>query len=70
MIFLFHPEGKVVKLAQESIHVVVLGFSAAIITADDIRDEFEFKFVCIFWFLVFLFLDFLVDNLWDSSPYL
>ncbi|XP_056696123.1 uncharacterized protein [Spinacia oleracea] len=36
-------EGKVVKVAQESIHVVVLGFSAAIITHEDIRDEFKFK---------------------------
>ncbi|CAO2828347.1 unnamed protein product [Amaranthus hypochondriacus] len=36
-------EGKVVKVAEESIHVVVLGFSAAIITQEDIRDEFEFK---------------------------
>ncbi|KAK9664654.1 hypothetical protein RND81_14G058700 [Saponaria officinalis] len=36
-------EGKVVKLAQDAIHVVVLGFSAAIITEEDIRDEFRFK---------------------------
>lgn len=36
-------EGKVVKLAKESIHIVVLGFSAAIITEEDIRDEFKFK---------------------------
>lgn len=36
-------EGKVVKVAQESIHVVVLGFSAAIITQEDIRDEFKYK---------------------------
>ncbi|XP_021722547.1 uncharacterized protein LOC110690030 isoform X1 [Chenopodium quinoa] len=36
-------EGKVVKVGQESIHVVVLGFSAAIITVDDIRDEFRYK---------------------------
>ncbi|GAB4852502.1 hypothetical protein Ancab_016716 [Ancistrocladus abbreviatus] len=36
-------EGKIVKLARESIHVVVLGFSAAIITEEDIRDEFKFK---------------------------
>ncbi|KNA23065.1 hypothetical protein SOVF_028250, partial [Spinacia oleracea] len=36
-------KGKVVKVAQESIHVVVLGFSAAIITHEDIRDEFKFK---------------------------
>lgn len=38
-------EGKVVKLARESIHVVVLGFVAAIVTEDDIRDEFRFKIV-------------------------
>ncbi|ESW11681.1 hypothetical protein PHAVU_008G050600 [Phaseolus vulgaris] len=36
-------EGKVVKLTQESIHVVVLGFSAAIITEKDIREEFVCK---------------------------
>lgn len=36
-------EGKVVKLSQESIHIVVLGFSAAIITEEDIRDEFKYK---------------------------
>lgn len=36
-------EGKVVKIARESIHVVILGFSAAVITEEDIRDEFKFK---------------------------
>ncbi|XP_074320739.1 uncharacterized protein LOC141657406 isoform X1 [Silene latifolia] len=36
-------EGKVVKLAQDAIHVVILGFSAAIITDENIRDEFKFK---------------------------
>lgn len=36
-------EGKVVKLAQESVHVVVLGFSSAIIIEEDIRDEFKYK---------------------------
>ncbi|KAL9237764.1 hypothetical protein vseg_012274 [Gypsophila vaccaria] len=36
-------EGKVVKLAQDAIHIVALGFSAAIITEEDIRDEFRFK---------------------------
>jgi len=35
----------VVKLTQESIHVVVLGFSAAIITEKDIREEFVCKTV-------------------------
>lgn len=38
-------EGKVVKLTQESIHVIVLGFSSAIIVDEDIRDEFEHKIV-------------------------
>ncbi|XP_061368554.1 uncharacterized protein LOC133311514 [Gastrolobium bilobum] len=36
-------EGKVVKLTQESIHVVVLGFSSAIISEKDIRKEFVYK---------------------------
>ncbi|QCE12439.1 probable DNA-directed RNA polymerase I subunit RPA43 [Vigna unguiculata] len=36
-------EGKVVKLTQESIHVVVLGFSAAVIAEKDIREEFVWK---------------------------
>ncbi|KAL2330129.1 hypothetical protein Fmac_017710 [Flemingia macrophylla] len=36
-------EGKVVKLTQESIHVVVLGFSSAIIAEKDIREEFVCK---------------------------
>ncbi|XP_031270223.1 uncharacterized protein LOC116128614 [Pistacia vera] len=36
-------EGKVVKLTQESIHVIVLGFSSAIIIDKDIRDEFYYK---------------------------
>ncbi|RVX03398.1 hypothetical protein CK203_019823 [Vitis vinifera] len=36
-------EGKVVKLAQESIHIVVLGFSSAIITDEEIRGEFKYK---------------------------
>ncbi|KAK9270915.1 hypothetical protein L1049_026502 [Liquidambar formosana] len=36
-------EGKVVKLSQESIHVIVLGFSSAIITEEDIREEFRYK---------------------------
>ncbi|GLT92027.1 hypothetical protein SLE2022_098860 [Rubroshorea leprosula] len=48
-LLLFYPkpdmllEGKVVKLTQESIHVIVLGFSAAIITAENIRHEFKYK---------------------------
>ncbi|GLU04556.1 hypothetical protein SLE2022_216940 [Rubroshorea leprosula] len=38
-------EGKVMKLTQESIHVIVLGFSAATITAENIRQEFKYKSV-------------------------
>ncbi|OIW07348.1 hypothetical protein TanjilG_10183 [Lupinus angustifolius] len=38
-----HLEGKVVKLTQESIHVVVLGFSSAIITEKFIRDDLVYK---------------------------
>lgn len=36
------------KLAQESVHVVVLGFSSAIIIEEDIRDEFKYKIVYFF----------------------
>ncbi|CAH2067440.1 unnamed protein product [Thlaspi arvense] len=36
-------EGKIVKLSAESIHVVVLGVSAAVITDIDIREEFKYK---------------------------
>ncbi|CAI0541193.1 unnamed protein product [Linum tenue] len=36
-------EGKVVKVAEESIHVIVLGFSSAVITDEDIRNEFKYK---------------------------
>ncbi|ESQ27571.1 hypothetical protein EUTSA_v10019169mg [Eutrema salsugineum] len=36
-------EGKIVKISPESIHVVVLGFSAAVITDIDIREEFKYK---------------------------
>ncbi|XP_052201634.1 uncharacterized protein LOC127807651 [Diospyros lotus] len=48
-LLLFHPkpdmllDGKVVKLGQQSIHVIVLGFSAAVITEEDIREEFKYK---------------------------
>lgn len=48
-LLLFHPkpdmllEGKVVKLGQQSIHIIVLGFSSAIITEEDIREEFKYK---------------------------
>ncbi|XP_068646477.1 uncharacterized protein [Aristolochia californica] len=36
-------EGKVVKLGRESIHVIVLGFSSAVITSEDVREEFRYK---------------------------
>ncbi|KAI8007205.1 hypothetical protein LOK49_LG07G01130 [Camellia lanceoleosa] len=36
-------KGMVVKLGQQSIHVIVLGFSSATITEEDIRDEFKYK---------------------------
>ncbi|CAL1366040.1 unnamed protein product [Linum trigynum] len=37
-------EGKVVKVTEEStIHVIVLGFSSAVITDEDIRNEFKYK---------------------------
>ncbi|MBA0878150.1 hypothetical protein Goshw_008133 [Gossypium schwendimanii] len=42
-------EGKVVKLSQESIHVIVLGFSSAIITAENIRGEFKYRTVTLFY---------------------
>lgn len=46
-LFVLLVEGKVVKATRESIHLVVLGFAAAVITAEDIRDEFKFKIVCL-----------------------
>ncbi|KAA3476473.1 Nucleic acid-binding protein [Gossypium australe] len=50
-------EGKVVKLSEESIHVIVLGFLFAIITAENIRGEFKYRTVTLFstLFLIFLF---------------
>ncbi|GAB2232368.1 hypothetical protein Droror1_Dr00011400 [Drosera rotundifolia] len=36
-------EGKVVKLARESLHIIVLGFSACAIAVEDIREELRFK---------------------------
>lgn len=48
-LLLFNPkpnmliEGKVVKLCQQSIHIVVLGFSSAIIIEEDIREDFTYK---------------------------
>ncbi|CAN1173131.1 Probable DNA-directed RNA polymerase I subunit RPA43 [Linum perenne] len=35
-------EGKVMKVNEESIHVVVLGFSSAVIIDEDIRKEFKY----------------------------
>jgi hypothetical protein len=35
-----------VKISPESIHVIVLGFSAAVITDVDIREEFKYRVVC------------------------
>jgi hypothetical protein len=32
-----------VKISPESIHVIVLGFSAAVITDVDIREEFKYR---------------------------
>ncbi|KAG6785694.1 hypothetical protein POTOM_007271 [Populus tomentosa] len=37
-------EGKVVKLTRESIHCIVLGFSSAIVTDENIRNELKYKF--------------------------
>ncbi|KAL8112368.1 hypothetical protein AgCh_019897 [Apium graveolens] len=48
-LLLFNPkpnmllEGKVVKLSQQAIHVIVLGFSSAVITEEDIPKEFRYK---------------------------
>ncbi|XP_028791371.1 uncharacterized protein LOC114747239 [Neltuma alba] len=36
-------EAKVVKLTQESIHAIVLGFSSAVIADKDIREEFTYR---------------------------
>ncbi|CAI9116897.1 OLC1v1018179C1 [Oldenlandia corymbosa var. corymbosa] len=47
-LLLFHPkpdmlvEGEVVKVTESSIHLIVLGFSSAIIMDSDIREEFCF----------------------------
>jgi len=37
-------EGKVVKLRRESIHITVLGTCSAVITSEDIRKEFVYKY--------------------------
>lgn len=38
---------------RESIHVIVLGFSSAVIVDEDIRDEFKYKSVGTFMYLCF-----------------
>ena len=43
---------RVVKVTQGSIHVIVLGFSSAVITDEDIRDEFVYKTVSAYLFTV------------------
>lgn len=49
-LLLFNPkpnmlvEGEVVKVSQQSIHLIVLGFSSAVIMEEDLRDEFRYKF--------------------------
>ncbi|KAK1376418.1 Nucleic acid-binding, OB-fold [Heracleum sosnowskyi] len=48
-LLLFNPkpemllEGKVVKISQQAIHMIVLGFSSAVIVEEDIREEFRYK---------------------------
>lgn len=48
-LLLFYPkpdmllEGKVVKLGEQTIHIIVLGFSSATIVEEDIREEFSYK---------------------------
>ena len=44
--FIQLSEGKVVKITRESIHCIVLGFSSAIITDENIRNELKYKAVC------------------------
>lgn len=36
-------EGKVVKISQQAIHIIVLGFSSAVIIEEDIREEFRYN---------------------------
>lgn len=36
-----------VKLGEQSIHIIVLGFSSATIIEEDIREEFSYKVVSI-----------------------
>lgn len=42
---LIFSEGEVVKVGQQSIHIVVLGFSSAVIADEDIREDFKYKIV-------------------------
>ncbi|XP_019174672.1 PREDICTED: uncharacterized protein LOC109170143 isoform X2 [Ipomoea nil] len=48
-LLLFNPkldmllEGEVVKVCQQSIHIVILGFSSAIIADEDVRGKFKYK---------------------------
>ncbi|KAK3040711.1 hypothetical protein RJ639_028001 [Escallonia herrerae] len=48
-LLLFNPkpdmllEGKVVKLGQQSIHIIVLGFSSATVILEDMREEFRYR---------------------------
>lgn len=51
-LLLLLSEGKVVKITQESIHVIVLGFASAVITSEDIREEFRYKTVSDSYFFV------------------
>ncbi|KAF3676763.1 hypothetical protein FXO37_05164 [Capsicum annuum] len=50
-LLLFHPkpdmllEGEVVKVGQQSIHIIVLGFSSAVIADEDIREDFKYKII-------------------------
>lgn len=51
-LLLLLSEGKVVKITRESIHVIVLGFASAVITSEDIREEFRYKTVSDSYFFV------------------
>ncbi|XP_016480750.1 uncharacterized protein LOC107801865 isoform X2 [Nicotiana tabacum] len=48
-LLLFYPkpemllEGEVVKVGQQSIHIIVLGFASAFIADEDIREDFKYK---------------------------
>ncbi|KAJ8533555.1 hypothetical protein K7X08_006879 [Anisodus acutangulus] len=48
-LLLFNPkpevllEGEVVKVGQQSIHIIVLSFSSAVIAEEDIREDFKYK---------------------------